>query len=535
MSALLARDYWHNPAPPRIVLLPVGLMGVVLLQWLLGKIVYFDQAMLYVLYLLFAMLLILLGARLRDELGLPRLAQMLAIALLVGAELSALVGVLQHFAWHTPLDALVAAKISAAVYGNLAQPNHFAAYIALGLIALGLLFQQGRFKLRWVVLLALPLLLVMTLSASRSSWLYFLLMLGMAWRWTQRDSATKLLLHYCLWLLIGFGLMHWVAHLQVMNTQTSIVDTVQRLRGGNETGDIRLYLWHEAWLMLWQSLWLGVGFGQFAWQHFQLVPQLQPGNILGLYNNAHNLVLQLAAETGLAGLLAVFFTLTVWLRGVWRATHHAAHWWGYAALGVLGIHSLLEYPLWYLYFISIAALLLGMFDENRYALKLRLVGRVSVTSALLLGLVLLLQLQSGYRELEQTLASSTSQARFDRQAWQQLRRVPLLSPYADLLAGDYIEVDKSYLGQKLALNTRLVRFAPVGVVVYRQALLLAQNGQIEQAMVMWNQARWSYPNDALVQRNRLVGLARNDPAHFAALLEFALQKEQEFQGAVHHR
>jgi len=63
-----------------------------------------------------------------------------------------------------------------------------------------------------------------------------------------------------------------------------------------------LHLWRESWQIFGQSPWLGVGFGQFAWHHLQLLPALQQHYIQGLYNNAHNLVFQLAAETGIVGL-----------------------------------------------------------------------------------------------------------------------------------------------------------------------------------------------------------------------------------------
>ena len=363
MVLLVARDYWHQPQVPRIAQLPVALIVVVLLQWLLGKVAYFDQALLYVMYLLFAALLILLGARLRDCFGLLKLSQVLAIALLIGAELNTFVGVLQHYSWHTIFDHVVITKMSAVVYGNLAQPNHFASYIALGMISLGFLFQQKKLKPGYVVLLAIPMLFVMAMSGSRSSWLYLLLMATMAGWWARRDASLKPMLRYSLLLVAGFGLMHLVAQLQVVTTETGNVNTVARLLNREETGDIRLYLWREAGLMLMQSPLLGVGFGQFAWQHFQLVPVLQPSNIVGLYNNAHNLIMQLAAETGAIGLLILFASLGVWVNAARQIKLEAAHWWGYAILGVLAIHSLLEYPLWYCYFLAVAAVLLGVFDD----------------------------------------------------------------------------------------------------------------------------------------------------------------------------
>lgn len=540
MTLLLASDYWIKPAIPRIAQLPIALMIVVLLQWLLDMVAYFDQVLLYVMYLLFAALLMLLGARLRDCFGLLKLSHLLAMVLLLGAELNTLVGVLQHYNWHTPLGSVIVVKMSAVVYGNLAQPNHFANYIALGMISLGFLFQQKKLKPLYVTLLAVPMLFVMTMSASRSSWLYLLLMAAMAWAWSRRDASLKPLLHYSLLLIAGFGLMHWVVQLQVMAAETGNINTVGRLLNKEETGDIRLYLWHEAGLMFMHSPLLGVGFGQFAWQHFQILPELKQSNILGLYNNAHNLIMQLAAETGIAGLLILFVSLGVWLKAACRATLDAAHWWGYAILGVLAIHSLLEYPLWYSYFLAVAALLLGMFDESRYQLTFRFAGRISLASILLVSLLVLVQLKMGYKNLERALATkSVSDAvampSQTQDALLSLYDEPLLSPYTELFISDHLTIDEQGIKEKLALNTRVMHFVPIAPVVYRQALLLAQDGQLKQAQTIWSQAIWSYPNERAHQQQKLVALAAKDSVHFSALLESAIQKEQERISAISHQ
>ena len=541
LTLLAARDYWQNPQIPRIAQLPAALVVVVLLQWVLGKVAYFDQTLLFVLYLLLAALLILLGAKLRDCFGMAKLAQVLAIFLLIGAELSALVGVLQHYAWHTVLNSVIIHKISPSVYGNLGQPNHFANYIALGLISLGLLYQQQRLKAHYIALLAAPLLFVLTLSGSRSSWLYLLLIAALAWWWARRDTAHRPLLRYSLAVLVGFGIMHLVVQLPFLAGSGGSINTMQRLFGEGASGGIRLYIWRESWLMFAQSPWLGVGFGQFAWHHFQLLPVLQQGNIVGLYNNAHNLIFQLAAETGVVGLLILFASLGVWLNGMRRATLTAAHWWGYAALGVLAIHSLLEYPLWYAYFLGVAAILLGALDETHYRLELRHVGRFSVTAILLLGLIALVQLLNGYRQLENVLAIRPASSA-DRDAAVRFRDGlvavhggSLLSPYAELSMSSLIEVSAENIAPKLALNTRVMHFVPIAAVVYRQAMLLAQAGQLEQAQAVMVQAIWSYPGDFVRAQQQMVKLAEKDPAHFPALLEFGLRKAQEYHHAVHQQ
>ncbi len=537
---LMVRDFRQPLEVPRIAQLPVALIVILLLQLSLSEIAYFDQALLYILYLLFAALLMLLGAWLRACFGIQKLSAVLAFALLVGSELNALIAVLQHYQWHTPLDEFVVMQISTVVYGNLAQPNHFANYIALGLISLGLLFQQRKLKSHYVILLAAPLLFAMTLSGSRSSWLYLLMMTGLAWLSARRDGSLRPLLRYSVLVVAGFGLMHLVVQMLFMIGADSGTNTVQRMLaysgGGDTNGSIRLYLWHEASLIFMQSPLLGVGFGQFAWHHFQMLPLLRAGNIFGFYNNAHSLVFQLAAETGIAGLLALFASLGVWFYGLRRAPPGAAHWWGYAVLGVLAIHSLLEYPLWYTYFLAVAALMLGAFDETRYRLTRPSFWRLSLVIILLLGLLTLLQLHSSYQQLKDTLAIRPVGGNVE-EAFQRTREGlaaahgGLLLPYAEMLIVSYSEVNADHIKQKIALGTNAMHFDPIAPVVYRQAFFLAQDGQLESAKQLLEQAIWSYPdnNDA---HALLQNLAEKDPAHFSPLLEFALQKEQERARAV---
>jgi len=532
---LLTRQLWQQPEIPRIVLLPVALMMLALLQFLLGKITYFDQAMLYTLYMLWATLLIMLGRALREKFGMPVLATVLAAFLLLGAELNALAGILQHYRWHTFLDSVITSKNSMAIYGNMAQPNHYANYIAMGLVSLGLL----RVHLRtWqAVLLALPLLYVLVMSGSRSSWLYLLAMAALAFVWQLRDKSCRHLLNYALLLLLGFGLMHWVVELPSL-AGSSGVTTLQRLMTSDTHGSIRLYLWHESWLIFSQFPLLGAGLGQFGWQHFQYGPVLQATNITGLYNNAHNLIIQLAAEFGLAGVLILFGTLGMWL---WSGRHTKVtlyHWWGYSVLAVLGLHSMLEYPLWYAYFMGIAAILLGALDSGTYRLELRSLGRISVAAIILLGLLSLVQLQQGYQRLEHALASRPQSA-VDNSAGQRMREgviavhgYPLLQPYAELFMNNWIDVDAVELEQKLELNEKAMKFIPIATVVYRRASLLAMADKQDEARWQMERAIWSYPADFPVQSKELAALAFKDPEHFAALLEFAIKKNEEYLSAV---
>ncbi len=539
LPLLLTARYWQEPQVPRIVLLPIGLMLVMIVQFAVGRISYFDHLLLLSLYFLFAILLMMLGQRLREELGLPTVASVLALFLLVGAELNTLAGILQHFRWNTFLNSVVTAKTTNAVYGNTAQPNHFANYIALGLVSLGLLYVRRWLRAWQAALLATPMLFVLVLSGSRSGWLYLSFALVLAWLWQRRDAALRPLFWYALALWLGYAAMHGVAEIPWLQG-TGSVTAAERMLGDNASGHIRLHLWREAGLIFAQFPLLGAGLGQFAYQHFLLGASLQNLGITGLYNNAHNIVMQLAAETGVAGLLVLLGTVSLWL---WQCVAHRAqwtlyHWWGYVVLAVIGIHSLLEYPLWYAYFIGIAALMLGMFDAGSYRLELRGLGRLSVAAILGLGVVTLVQGLQAYEHLEKALslrAMAAQKPEFAAQARDELLAAhdyPLFSSYSEMFIANMMEPDDNHLSEKLELNTRALRFTPVALVAYHQAWLLAWSDRPAEAREMLADAIWAYPGDYAMASKELAELAHKDPARFSPLLEFATQKIEEYRRAA---
>ncbi|MBF8253475.1 MAG: ABC transporter permease [Deltaproteobacteria bacterium] len=134
--ALLHRKFWQDAAPPVVTIAPVGLIVVLGVQAALGRMPYEEQALTATLYLLWASLLMVLGHTIRRELGMTPVATTLAWFLLAGGAISALVGLLQHYQISTPFDSLVGRKAALQVYGNLGQPNHFAAYLTLSLASL---------------------------------------------------------------------------------------------------------------------------------------------------------------------------------------------------------------------------------------------------------------------------------------------------------------------------------------------------------------------------------------------------------------
>jgi O-antigen ligase len=554
MGLLLTRRYWRLSEIPRIVLLPLGFVLLLWLQFALGLLPYLAQAILLSLYLLWAALLIMLGARMREELGLPLLATALAAFLLLGAEVTALIGLAQKYEWRNAVfDIWVDLKSSGPIFANMGQPNHLADYTALGLISLGLLHMRWKMRAWQTALLALPLVFVLVLSASRSAWLYLLFMLGAAFLWQRRDKLNRPLLYFSMLLVLGFGLMNFVAKLPWLAGPSAVTTSADRIvesvglsgaGGGQAIADHwwdkspRLSVWHEALLVYRQNPVLGAGFGQFGWQHFLLGAPTRNTVSPDLFNHAHNIVLETAAEMGSAGLLLLFGTLALWLRQVGRAPRTIYHWWGLGVVAVLLIHSLLEYPLCYTYFLGVLAVALGVMDHTVFRIRPGWAGHVSVAAILLSGLFCMSQLFLGYAKLSAaTVPFSAENYEYERRLnFERLRLIQgaqglLLQPEIELALA---ETGWNHMADKGALNERAMRFFPTSEVVYREATLLARQGRQAEAEAQLERAIWAYPWNFPANLEKLRKLAEtdDDPARFPALVEFGEQKYAEYQRAV---
>ena len=150
----------------------------------------------------------------------------------------------------------------------------------------------------------------------------------------------------------------------------------------------------------------------------------------------------------------------------------------------------------------------------------------------------LVQLQQGYQRLERVMSLRQKSAE-DTTYQQQVRKgligiyeTPLLLPYAELFMNNFIEISSVELDNKLALNERATNFVPISSVVYRRASLLALDGRQQEAKLQLERSIWAYPGDFPAYSKELTALAQKDSAHFAALLEFAVQKYEEYSSAV---
>jgi len=366
------------------------------------------------------------------------------------------------------------------MWGNLNQPNHVASYLAFGLAAC--LFLGQRFP-RWRMALAaigLSLLLGMALTISRVTWLHVAVVggtAGLAWSANERGirrwivACVPLLAlavaYQCCGWLVSYANLLW--HLDL---PSSLGERMQ------EGAGLRPLLWKHAWHMFRAHPWLGAGWGDYAWNQYVQTDVLGP---VEMSLNAHNIVLDLLAKAGLAGLLAVALPLLGLAWAAWKRSVTPALAFLYAVILVMGVHSMLEYPLHYLYFLLPFAFALGYADERTLRMPSGPLAWVLTGTVTVCAGVLTARMWGDYASVERLYYLP---ADVQRDVWRQLigeRNV--LIPYATLAAASNANVTPETARTMAVVERNAVQFYPGPNTVQRYALALAYEGKADEALV----------------------------------------------------
>ena len=280
-----------------------------------------------------------------------------AWALVVAGLVSSLMGLLQYFGLAAVLEPWVRQGTFGEAFANLRQRNQFASLTTMALVALiwlavscrtavatdtpGKLSQQRT---------ELPLMLAATLlaignaaSSSRTGLLQLALLCGLFGLWGGwRLAAVRRIL---LLAVVIYGVSTFALPLMA-GLDPFDKGMFARLRDGDGVCESRRVLWSNVLDLIALRPWLGWGWGGLDYAHY--ITLFDSVRFCAILDNAHNLPLHLAVELGVPVAVLVCGGVTWW---AWRCTPwkeaDPARQMAWGVLAVIGLHSLLEYPLWY--------------------------------------------------------------------------------------------------------------------------------------------------------------------------------------------
>ncbi len=277
------------------------------------------------------------------------LGSLFAQGWMLASGLSAIAGLIQYFDLASGMQPWIS-ESSGVAFANLRQRNQFASLCLIGLCA-GIGMSCTREKTAVAVpmqrVLSVSVMALLTAgvaaSHSRTGVTGLLAIVAMTLLWREPMGATLRL--QALAMIPLYVVLTWLMPV-LAGQQGATWGALSRFAEEGAHCQSRVTLWSNVLHLIQQRPWLGWGWSELDYAHYA---NLYTGErFCAILDNAHNLPLHLAVELGvpMAAILCGGAAYAIWRQRPW-AERDAMRQMAWMILSVIGLHSMLEYPLWY--------------------------------------------------------------------------------------------------------------------------------------------------------------------------------------------
>lgn len=279
----------------------------------------------------------------------------IATALVAGALLAACASIAQYFGLDGSTIVLSPSIDAGRTFGFVRQPNHQGTFLSMGLTAL--LASQFYLKRRiwkWLAIVVSPVLAFGIVSTGSRTALLQLVLVSTVWCALALKNKRSVVLSA---LPLASAALIWsTLYVLALQGQTSFYGAEKLAQTSSEGLGMRTQMWKQTILLILERPWFGHGIVQYVSTFYLSGAAEHVGLIM---SNSHNLLLQLLFAFGIPATVLVILCIAYVL---WSARHR--FWsidgaFAFTVLGCIGIHSIFEFPMWYLYFLLPAGLCVG--------------------------------------------------------------------------------------------------------------------------------------------------------------------------------
>lgn len=489
-SAVLSRAGMRSEFHLPVAAIPMlGLALLVCAQYFLGLIPFFGDALVYCLYCLLVLTALALGyrsAKRQDGLLLAMAGTVLAAAVA-----SAFIALFQAFGLGADYSCIVGMPYLTRPGANLGQPNQLATLLLMGFVSVVFLSESQ--KLGRVPSAFVTFLLIASLAAteSRAGALGFGVVM-VWWFFKRKTAAVKfdawhvaIVVIAYLWLFQMWPI--WMADFFQVAGSTTAANTAATSTAATTTAATTTAAYNRwiIWPQLVQAIllrpWFGWGVGQVSTAHNAVVdtyPVSEP------YTYAHNIVLDIALGVGLPLTLLLLLLVSVWVWRRVRAAKQLKQWYCVALMVPVAVHSLVEFPFAYAYFLVPVMFALGSLEADLGSKSVFQLSAKSVVVGLFIGTGAFIWLAIEYVRIEEDFRIVRFEASMFGKTPLDYERpsVYLLTQLDALLHGGRIVPRPNMPVQEIELAQAVALRFPWPATQNRYALSLALNGNPAEAM-----------------------------------------------------
>ena len=449
--------------------------GIVLVQWAVGQIAYAGDAWVSILYLAAFATAVIVGHH-RATISADGLAQGLSLTLLVGGLISAVLALTQALDLRDFGDWVENAP-SFRPFANLGQPNNLATLLGLAALGLLLLYERRRVSPWTCAALLVPLVLAGALTQSRTALLFGPLVCLGLFLAKRRGLPMKTSPR----IVVGLFVVQWLfaAFWPSIHDTLLLAADVQQSLAQRGLESRRFQMWPLLFDALMGSPWFGFGWLQIGAAQLSVANSHAPTGELWMHG--HNLFVDLLVWCGFPLGLFLCFAVSYWFCSRWRKVQSVEATVGMLSVTIFGLHSMLELPHHYLYFLVPIGLWIGQIERWTNA---PVVGgsRWSLVPQVLV-VVLGLGIAKDYMAVEEDFRL----VRFENlkigpaNQQQSAPNALMLSGLTSFLRFARTEPVRGLTRAQLDSMEANVRRYPYSSSLYRLGIALALNGRVEEA------------------------------------------------------
>lgn len=329
-------------------------------QFVDGEVLFVGDAVLSSLYLSALLAAIVVGFTFARQETNPSQQGLLAVmhTLWVAAMISGAIGLAQWLNVQEPMGMyIVQTDFGDRAMGNLGQSNQLATLLLMGMGAYAYIYERrviGRLGFLFGIVFMTSALV---LTQSRAGMLS-VVVVSVFLVWKKRSTKSRLpASSVAAWALAFAAGIYFLPYI----SEWLLLAGVRNVSAAEPISQ-RLRMWQQITSAIGQSPWLGFGWNQTPTAHAAGAIAF-PGSVT--YTNAHNVVMDLLAWNGLPLGLLLTGAICYWfITRIWTCTRlDAIH--SMACLLPFAVHSMVEYPFAYSYFLIAAGLLAGFIEAAR--------------------------------------------------------------------------------------------------------------------------------------------------------------------------
>ncbi len=480
---------------PVVGVLLLGLLVITLLSIVANRPVYIGSPFFQFSIIFLSTLLVIVVFNLRGDID---ILSLLAFGFCIGSIAQLPVSLLQVFGgieiynqWASTMSALVP-RFSGTreASGFLLQRNNLADYLFLGGLSFALLAANGKISNKIFGFGVFVLTANLALVPSRAIVLYLVFLVGLLlYLKFRKFEGSRSFQKYMLFVVLAFSIAQVMAPFLPIGS-ASMIDRV----ASEATFGVRWIEWQKAIAAFLENPLLGLGVGGYAHWSFEqssLHPFVFSGDNPPLFTHSHNVILQLLAELGVfAGLLGFMIIFNIGKSFVLDSKKNASVA-VFASLGIILLHSMVEFPLWYFYFFLVFVTFCGLQDQKSMKLVLSH-STLQVFFALIpiiFAIVSIFSLKI-YSDLVSAAWPTKSEAETEGKLLDavKLRTNLIAAEKADHILLWRLDYSDRALPFKLHLSESMMQYRPYQFVVFRRAVYLSYAGRQDDGVKLLRKA-----------------------------------------------